>query len=76
MRFHFNQRHAEPVVAEDAPANENDKETGVTAKDQPIGSESDGDGEKISPDAQLGVQKMEATTQVWSTSHLITAYVL
>jgi hypothetical protein len=76
MRFRFKQDQVAPVVAGDTPPNENDKEIGITAQDQPVGSESDSDGEKISPDAQIGVQKIEATTQVWSTSHLVTAYIL
>lgn len=37
---------------------------------------SDTDSEGISKDAQPGVQKMEATTTVWTTPHLIAAYVL
>ncbi|KAI1941920.1 MFS siderochrome iron transporter 1 [Ophidiomyces ophidiicola] len=37
---------------------------------------SDADSDTISKDAQAGVQKMEATTTVWSTSHLVAAYVL
>ncbi|KAK3068166.1 MFS siderochrome iron transporter 1 [Teratosphaeriaceae sp. CCFEE 6253] len=35
----------------------------------------DSDSEIVSQDAQAGVQKMEATTQVWTRNHLIAAYV-
>ncbi|KAK3117031.1 MFS siderochrome iron transporter 1 [Teratosphaeriaceae sp. CCFEE 6253] len=35
----------------------------------------DSDSEVVSQDAQAGVQKMEATTQVWTRNHLIAAYV-
>lgn len=34
------------------------------------------DDEPLSKDAQAGVQKMQATTSVWSKTHLITAYAL
>ncbi|RDA85686.1 hypothetical protein CP532_4642 [Ophiocordyceps camponoti-leonardi (nom. inval.)] len=34
------------------------------------------DGDAVSVDAQAGVQEVEATTKVWSKSHLITAYIL
>ena len=36
----------------------------------------DSDSEIVSQDAQVGVQKMEATTQVWTRQHLIIAYVM
>jgi hypothetical protein len=36
----------------------------------------DSDDEKISPNAQAGVQAIEATTSVWSRRDLILAYVL
>lgn len=32
--------------------------------------------ELVQKDAQPGVQRMEATTQVWSRNHLIAAYVM
>ena len=36
----------------------------------------DSDVDAIDEKAQLGVQKMEATTKAWSKSHLIAAYIL
>jgi hypothetical protein len=42
----------------------------VTAQDN------DSDDELVHRDAQAGVQKMEATTQVWTKKHLIAAYVM
>jgi hypothetical protein len=42
----------------------------VTAQDN------DSDDEPVHRDAQAGVQKMEATTQVWTKKHLIAAYVM
>lgn len=36
----------------------------------------DTDDDSINKDAQAGVQKAEATTSVWSKSHLITAYIM
>jgi hypothetical protein len=38
--------------------------------------EADSDGDPIQENAQAGVQKMEATTQVWSKKHLVAAYVM
>lgn len=49
-----------------------DKEPGVSAQDTHSDSESDG----ISPEAQAGVQGIEAMTSVWSRSHLIAAYIM
>jgi len=45
------------------------KEAGAYAKAQP-------ESERVSEDVQLGVQKIEATTAVWSKWHLILAYIL
>jgi len=36
----------------------------------------DSDGDVAQKDAQAGVQKMEAMTQVWSKKHLVAAYVM
>jgi hypothetical protein len=47
------------------------KETG-SAEDHHDGSDSD----EISYNAQPGVQKMEATTKIWTKPWLITAYLL
>lgn len=38
--------------------------------------EADSDGVLVQEIAQAGVQKMEATTQVWSKKHLVAAYVM
>jgi hypothetical protein len=35
-----------------------------------------GSEEGFTPDAQDGVKKMEATTKMWTTKHLIAAYIL
>lgn len=36
----------------------------------------DSDDDIINKDSQAGVQKMEATTKVWSKKHLIAAYIM
>lgn len=36
----------------------------------------DSDSEKFTPNAQSGVKKIEATTQVWTRNHLIAAYIM
>jgi hypothetical protein len=36
----------------------------------------DSDDDSINKEAQAGVQKAEATTSVWSNSHLFTAYIM
>ena len=64
--------HVEPS-AQEKTLSQTDKEAGVLSTDQ---VHSDTDSEKIDTTFQRGVQKVEATTQVWSTSHLIAAYVL
>ncbi|ODH32665.1 hypothetical protein ACO22_03359 [Paracoccidioides brasiliensis] len=61
-----------PVVEKQPITNGEDKEVGASSEDQEISS----DEETISPDAQGGVRKIEATTKVWSTQHLIFAYVM
>lgn len=67
---------AERPVPGPAVRSEADKEAGTetkTVQDHDDATDSD---EAISKDAQLGVQKIEATTKVWSKQHLIMAYVL
>jgi len=38
--------------------------------------DNDSDGDLAQNNAQAGVQKMEATTQVWTKKHLVAAYVM
>lgn len=54
---------------------ESEKEAMASAAGEPGITSQDND-EMISSRAQAGVQKMEATTTVWSKNHLIAAYVL
>ncbi|KAI1136778.1 MFS general substrate transporter [Hypoxylon sp. FL0543] len=65
--------HPTEVPVEEKPRDEADKETGVV-DNQPRNSETDSDPDSIDHNAQAGVQKIEATTKVWSKSHLIMAY--
>ncbi|KAI0010536.1 MFS general substrate transporter [Xylariaceae sp. FL0662B] len=51
-----------------------DKESGVVSHQAP-NSDVDTD-DAIDPNAQAGVQKIEATTKVWTRSHLIAAYII
>lgn len=51
---------------------EDDKEAGITVHNQHV----ENDSESLSADAQAGVKKIEATTSIWSTSHLIAAYIM
>ncbi|KAI0901048.1 MFS general substrate transporter [Annulohypoxylon nitens] len=70
-------RFARPteVPVEEKPApDSHDKEAGVIDS-QPHHSDAESDPEAIDTTAQAGVQKMEATTKVWSRSNLILAYV-
>lgn len=60
------------VPTAEIPKDAFDKEPGVTAQD--TGSESDGS--SPDPDAQAGVQGIEAMTSVWSRNHLIAAYIM
>lgn len=48
----------------------------ATAEPQRASSsrDSESDDETVHKDAQLGVQRIEATTRAWSKSHLILAY--
>ncbi|KAI2783264.1 MFS general substrate transporter [Daldinia loculata] len=61
-----------PVEEKSHPAN--DKEVGVV-DNQTRNSETDADIDAIDSHAQAGVQKIEATTKVWTMSNLILAYV-
>lgn len=38
--------------------------------------DADNDGVPVQENAQAGVQRMEATTQVWTKKHLVAAYVM
>ena len=56
-----------------------DNTTSTSDEPQPRVSpvkETDSDGDPVQTNAQAGVQKMEATTQVWSKKHLVAAYVM
>jgi len=69
----FDRVRATQVLSPTAADTTNDiKDGGVQTQT----SMSDQDSDVVSKDAQVGVQKMEATTQAWSRSHLIAAYVL
>ena len=63
-----------PVLESEKSPHESDKEIGIINQ-HPYATDKDGE-EGILSDAQFGVQKIEATTSVWSTSHLVTAYIL
>ncbi|PGH05894.1 hypothetical protein GX51_02675 [Blastomyces parvus] len=66
------QTHA-PVEEKQSAGGGDDKEGGGPPPDQGITSDTD---ESLSADAQDGVRKIQATTQVWSRGHLIFAYVM
>jgi hypothetical protein len=56
-----------------------DNTTNTSDEPQPRVSpvnETDSDEDPVQNNAQAGVQKMEATTQVWSKKHLVAAYVM
>ena len=55
------------VPVEEKTPNESDKEAGVVVNNANF--------EGLTPEFQRGVQKMQATTQVWSTTHLVLAYI-
>ena len=62
-----------PVAESEKSPSASDGEAGIISQHRLV----NGNGrDAVSSDAQLGVQKIEATTSVWSTSHLILAYVL
>ena len=63
-----------PVVGNTADKM-NDKETGVVANKADTSVHSDSDTDKISDDAQLGVQSIQAVTKVWTRNDIILAYV-
>ena len=63
-----------PVVESEKSPQESEKEIGIVTQ-QPYATNKDGE-DRISSDAQLGVQKIEAITSVWSTPHLVAAYIL
>ncbi|KAI4870590.1 MFS general substrate transporter [Hypoxylon rubiginosum] len=66
-------RPTEVPVPEEKPHPENDKEIGVV-DNQPRSIDGESDADAIDSNAQAGVKKIEATTKVWSRSHLILAY--
>lgn len=59
-------------AARNESQSETEKDLGI-ATEQPL---SDDGIEKVSENAQAGVQAIEATTMVWSKSHLIAAYIM
>lgn len=62
----FTESHAD---AQCTPDNKNDVEASTS-------SFSGSDADPIDKDAQAGVQKMEATTRVWTKQHLVAAYAM
>ncbi|EEQ85362.1 MFS siderochrome iron transporter 1 [Blastomyces dermatitidis] len=66
------QTHA-PIEEKQHASSVEDKEIGGALVGQAITSDTD---ESLSADAQDGVRKIQATTQVWSRRHLIFAYVM
>lgn len=65
------------IGLENIEANGRVKHTALGAQPQTTSTQdTDSNDEAIHKDAQPGVQKMEATTQVWSKKHLIAAYVM
>jgi len=62
---------------ENADSHEHSKEADTHTQPRSVSAQdTDSDDEIVHRDAQAGVQKMEATTQVWSRKHLIAAYVM
>lgn len=57
------------VPAEERTPSESDKEAGVQV------NSNNANFEGLTPEFQRGIQKMQATTQVWSTTHLVLAYI-
>ena len=63
-----------PQDPEKADAERAERErNAILAKEHP---ETETETDDVSITAQAGVQKIEATTKVWSWGHLITAYIL
>ncbi|KAI1339940.1 major facilitator superfamily domain-containing protein [Xylariaceae sp. FL0016] len=78
MRFGFTDKVSAPpeqAVPEKTANAVDDKEGGLVTEQGPTREGSDSDVDAISKEAQRGVQKIEATTKVWSKQHLILAYV-
>lgn len=71
-----------PVVVEDQPKSPpvvdkaSDGEAGLDGRSPAQDATAEDDQDAIDKNAQRGVQKIEATTKVWSRNHLILAYVL
>jgi hypothetical protein len=61
------------VPTEEHSQDDLDKKPRVTAQDTNSENESDG---SLDPEAQAGVQGIEAMISIWSRSHLITAYIM
>lgn len=70
-------RYAHDVELENNTPSDITKNTSVTSQPR-MGSNQDTDSDKdpVQQNAQAGVQKMEATTQVWTKKHLAAAYVM
>lgn len=63
-----------PAQAEDSRESDHEKAPGVSTDDR---STDDGHSpERVAEDAQAGVQKIEATTSVWTKNALIVTYVM
>ena len=72
MKSLFEKIRADPVTAVEEPKPEVDQEAASSENEQHASRDDEG----VSKEAQAGVQAIEATTSVWSTSNLILAYIL
>lgn len=72
----FSVPHNQPdfvPTAEEPRAREQDEEKGGSVITR---TDTDTDADTVSLDAQAGVQKIEATTKVWTKKQIIIAYIL
>lgn len=79
MKFFSSKIHPDLVPVGEGRQGEEDKTATATESNVEDGRSTQPDSiesERVAEDAQVGVQKIEATTSVWSKNHLILAYAL
>ena len=76
MKSLFSKIKPQAVPVAEKPGQSEDAEKRPESSEEAVASSQQANDDTISPEAQPGVQAIEATTSVWTTKWLVAAYLL
>jgi len=76
MKSLFSKIKPQAVPVAETPEKTEDAEKRPESSEDAVASSQQANDDAISPEAQPGVQAIEATTSVWTTKWLVSAYLL